>query len=218
MLRATDVDVSLTFLVLRTGLNLPMDSTVDLASIKKQSQRLRGMSPELPPPSSPKKGKKIATVKQVLDLQPEKSISNAEANATALTSQHEDTNRNDDNISVKSKANSTTSSARRLELEAELQALEELEKLEQEIFRKKKEAILKKLELKKQLANEVGDENQDQGQVITTQPPDVPQASSAAVVDDWFNKMPAAARNEHPYAAAQGIQEMNARMEKFMAR
>ena len=178
------------------------------------------MSPELPAPSTPKRGKKVVPVVRVHELQQRDSPSLNQADVIWNV----DLNQNDDdnkslqsNGTAKSKANST-SSTRRLELEAELQALEELEKVEQEAFRKKKEAILKRLEVKKKLANERGDESDEQKELGITQPPDVPQSCPAAVVDDWLNNIPAGVPAEHPYAAAQGIREMNARMEKFMAR
>jgi len=118
-----------------------------------------------------------------------------------------------------------------------MEELDALEKAEQEGRQGRRETILKTLEIRKKLANEIEDDADidDIDSIRPASPPPnnrlsppsefpnfapslaaLPQVPTTTVVENWFRRMPESP-TEHPYAVAHQMQDTYSGLDRFMA-
>ena len=185
---------------------------------RRRSLRVRGLSPEPLPITTPSRNKTARVIPPINDheLQPggrhdDDSVS-VKSDATVKS-----------NASVRS-ARSTTSSARLRLLETERAAMKEVQRIDEQLLLRQKEAILKDLELAREIAAAEEEEARVHDELLqipaTVHFEPEPAAATTnrnAIVNNWLNNEPLQ-QAENPYAGQSKLEQMNDHMEKLLAR
>lgn len=180
---------------------------------RRHSRRVRGLPPEPLRTQVPKRKRRVAVPPPINDpgLQPgEPEVAD---DAVSMVS----------NASAQS-VRSTTSSTRLRLLEAERETMREVRRIEVQMLLNEKEALLKDLELAREIA--AAEEEADLANELPESPTaaafrPIPAAPASnknceAMVHEWLNNEPLE-RAQNPYAANK-LEQMNGHLEKLLAR